>query len=332
MPSWKVFKGSKDGRIVESKTEKQDVQGDQVLIKVTASGLCGTDLHYKNADMVLGHEGVGVVEAIGPEVKKLKRGDRVGWGYEHDSCGLCEYCISGREIYCQDRKWYGNADLDQGSFAQKAIWREAFLFKIPDDLTDEEAAPLMCAGATVWNALRMDADAPTATVGIIGIGGLGHLAIQFASKMGMNVVALSGSENKRGEAMKLGAHRFYSTNGKKELDIGEQKLDTLLITTSFQPDLDLYLPLLKPEATIFPLTVAEGNFQIPYLPMVLNGYRVQGTVVASRGAHSNMIQFAARHQVKPVIMKFPMTKDGIEDAIRMLEEGKIRYRAVLVPQ
>jgi len=332
MHSWTVFKGSKDGRIVESKTEKQDPQGNQVLIKVTASGICGTDLHFKTVDMVLGHEGVGIVEAIGPDVKKLKRGDRVGWGFEHDSCGLCKYCISGREPYCPERKWFGNANLDQGSFALKAIWREAFLFKIPDDLTDEEAAPLMCAGATVWDALRMIANAPTNTIGIVGIGGLGHLAIQFASKMGMDVVALSSSERKKEEAMKLGAHRFYSTNGKKQLDIGEQKLDTLLITTSFQPNLELYLPILKAEATIFPITISQGNFQIPYLPMILNGIRVQGTVIASKPSMNRMIRFASTHQVKPIIMKYPMTKDGIEEAMGMLEKGQVRYRAVLVPQ
>ncbi len=225
---------------------------------------------------------------------------------------------------------YGDADLDQGSFALKAIWREAFLFKIPDDLTDEEAAPLMCAGATVWNALRTYAIAPTATVGVVGVGGLGHLAIQFASKMGMDVVALSGSQTKREEAMKLGAHHFYSTNGKKQLDVGEQKLDMLMVTTLHQPDWDLYLPILKAEATIFPLTVAQGNFQMPYMPLILNGIRVQGTVVAPKAVLNSMLQFAARNQVKPVTMKFPMTKDGIEEAIRMLEEGQIRYRAVLV--
>lgn len=112
------------------------------------------DLHYKHADMALGHEGVGVVEAVGPQAKFLKIGDRVGWGYEHDSCGHCEQCLKGAETFCPDRAMYGFADLDQGSCASGAVWREAFLFPIPEGISDEAAAPLMCGGATVWNALH----------------------------------------------------------------------------------------------------------------------------------------------------------------------------------
>lgn len=143
MPSFTVFKGSKDGNPKKATTTRPDeLKGDSVLLKITASGLCYTDIHYKTADMALGHEGVGIVEATGPDVKKLKKGDRVGWGYEHDSCGLCKQCLTGQEIYCPERQMYASADLDQGSFGSHAIWREAFLFKIPDELTDEAAAPL----------------------------------------------------------------------------------------------------------------------------------------------------------------------------------------------
>ena len=111
-------------------------------------------MHYRTSDMVLGHEGVGIVESLGPDTKYLKKGDRVGWGYEHDSCGHCEQCLKGSETYCAERAMYGYADLDQGSFAKGAVWREAFLFKIPDGLPDEAAAPLQCGGATVFNALH----------------------------------------------------------------------------------------------------------------------------------------------------------------------------------
>lgn len=96
-------------------------------------------------DMALGHEGVGVIQETGPDVKFMKKGDRVGWGYNHNSCGHCQQCLGGRDIYCPERAMYGEADLDQGSFAHGAVWREAFLFKIPDGLTDEEAAPLQCS-------------------------------------------------------------------------------------------------------------------------------------------------------------------------------------------
>ncbi|KAI7024869.1 GroES-like protein, partial [Hortaea werneckii] len=149
MVSFTVYKGSENGAVVAATTEKPELQNDQVLVKVTASGLCGTDLHYKNANMGLGHEGVGVIESVGPQVKYMKKGDRVGWGYEHNSCEHCQQCLRGNETYCPERKMYGLADLDQGSMASHAVWREAFLFQIPDGLSDEDAAPLQCGGATV---------------------------------------------------------------------------------------------------------------------------------------------------------------------------------------
>jgi D-arabinose 1-dehydrogenase-like Zn-dependent alcohol dehydrogenase len=142
--SYTVYKGSDSGAIKKSTNTKDALKGDQVYLRVTASGLCGTDMHYRKADMALGHEGVGIVEEIGPDVKTLKKGDRVGWGYEHDCCQQCEQCLKGTETYCAERALYGYADQDQGSFASHGVWREAFLFKTPDNLPDEAAAPLQC--------------------------------------------------------------------------------------------------------------------------------------------------------------------------------------------
>lgn len=234
MPSFTVFKGSKDGKIVKGETNKGELQNDQVLVKVTASGLCGTDEHYKCADMALGHEGAGVVEAVGPAVKNMKKGDRVGWGYQHDSCGACDFCLTGRETYCPSREMYGYHDLDQGSFASHAVWREAFLFRLPDNMTDADAAPLMCGGATVFNALYTYGVKPTDRVGVIGVGGLGHLAIQFAAKMGCDVVVFSGTESKKEEAERLGAKEFVAMKGKDSISV-DRKVDALLVTTSANP-------------------------------------------------------------------------------------------------
>ena len=129
---------------------------------------------------------------------------------------------------------YGMADLDQGSFASAAVWKENFLFRIPAEMSDEDAAPMMCGGATVFNALRMYDTQPTDRVGVIGMGGLGHLAIQFAAKMGCEVVVFSGTDSKKQEGLQLGAKEFYATKGAKELKIGKP-LDRLLVTTSVKP-------------------------------------------------------------------------------------------------
>ncbi|KAF2788254.1 GroES-like protein [Melanomma pulvis-pyrius CBS 109.77] len=331
MPTFTVFKGSKEGKIIKTETTRPSLQNDQVLVKITASGLCGTDEHYRHADMGLGHEGAGIVEELGPGVKGLKKGDRVGWGYQHDSCGQCEWCLTGRETFCEQRAMYGYADLDQGSFGSHAVWREAFLFAIPDGITDQEAAPLMCGGATVFNALKMYNIQPTDRVGVMGVGGLGHLAIQFASKMGCDVVVFSGTEGKRDEAMRLGATEFVAMKGRTELSIG-RKLDALLVTTSVQPDWNLILPTMGPDSKIFPLTVSMDNFSIPYMPLIMSGIRIQGSLVAARSIQRHMLLFAAQHQIKPIMMEFPMSEVGITQAMDTLSDGSMRYRGVLVPQ
>ena len=298
--------------------------------------------------MALGHEGVGVVQETGPDVKWAKKGDRVGWGYEHDSCGICQNCFRGEENYCHQRAMYGDADLDQGSFAHGAVWREAFLFKIPDALSDVDAAPLQCGGATVFDALRAYDAQPTETVGVMGVGGLGHLAIQFAAKMGCKVVVLSGSDAKKDEAMQLGATEFIAMKGAKEIK-PSRPLDRLLVTTSAQPDWDMLLPIMAPGATIHPISVSGGNLSIPYsecpsiylfgakandceVPLILKGIRVQGSVVAPRHIHNDMLNFAALHGIKPILETFPMTEKGIEEAMEKLNSGSMRYRGVVLPQ
>ncbi|KAF7591669.1 hypothetical protein BBP40_001247 [Aspergillus hancockii] len=326
-----VYKGSKDGTIQQSKTHRDALQKDQVLVRITHSGVCFTDVHYRHADMALGHEGAGVVEETGPEAHSLKKGDRVGWGYEHDCCGHCTQCLTGCETFCPERKMYASANLDQGSFASHAVWREAFLFKVPDGIKNEDSAPLMCGGSTVFNALHVAQVKPTSRVGIIGVGGLGHLAIQFAAKMGCQVVVFSGSDSKKEEATKLGAAEFHATKGVKELKIGK-KLDNLLVTTSSQPDWKLYIDVLNPGATISPLTVDLEDFKFPYMALLSNGLRVQGSIVSARQVHRDMLAFAAFHGIKPINMTYPMTKEGIEDCMKTLEDGKMRYRGLLIAQ
>lgn len=326
-----VFKGSESGAIKKATTSKPALTGDQCYIRVTASGLCGTDEHYRKSGMVLGHEGVGIVEETGPTTLHLKKGDRVGWGYEHDSCSHCQQCLKGTETFCADRKMYGYADQDQGSFAHGAVWREAFLFKIPDNLPDEAAAPLQCGGATVFQALHFYNTQPTERVGIVGVGGLGHLAIQFAAKMGCDVVVFSGTDSKKDEALKLGASEFVATKGAKELKVSKP-IDRLLVTTSFQPDWNLFVPIMAPGATIFPLSVASGNFEIPYMPLIAQGLTIQGSIVAPRYVHQRMLEFAAHHQILPMTVHYPMTEQGIEKAMDDLSAGNVRYRAVLFPE
>ncbi|KAG9315216.1 chaperonin 10-like protein [Chiua virens] len=323
-----VYKGHPGGKVIKSQLHKDELAADEVLLKVTHAGLCGTDEHYKSSDMVLGHEGVGIVQQVGSEVETFKIGDRAGWGYLHNCCMHCDQCLSGNEIFCDKRAMYGERDLDQGAFASHAVWKAAFLFHIPDSITSSDAAPLMCAGSTVFNPLFTSVN-PTDRVGIVGIGGLGHLAIQFASKMGCEVVVFSSTDSKKEEALKLGATEFYATKGVNKLEIG-RRVNHLIITTSALPDWNLLLPVVEPRGIIFPLTVSEQDLVLPAMAILTSGIRIQGSLPCSRGLHIKMLRFAALHGIRPITEEFPMNLEGVKQAMTRLEQGKVRYRAVLV--
>ncbi|KAJ7693364.1 chaperonin 10-like protein [Mycena rosella] len=324
-----VFKGSASRGIVQTITRHEAPIGNQVLVRITHSGICGTDEHFKHSDMVLGHEGVGTVMQLGKAVTGLKVGDVVGWGYTHKTCGTCEQCLLGQDQYCPKREQYGIHNLHQGSFGSHAVWDASFLFKIPEELAPEDAAPLMCGGATVYSVIDSNVR-PSDRVGVVGIGGLGHLAIQFLAKMGASVAVFSSTDSKREEALRLGATEFYATQGVKKFDMG--KLDHLLVTTSFLPDWKPFLRVMKPTGTIYPLTVSSGNLTIPLMPIVGLGLMIQGSSIASRAVQCKMLDFAARHKIKPIIERFPLTKSGVEEGMGRLRDGKMRYRGVLVAQ
>ncbi|KAJ7063652.1 chaperonin 10-like protein [Mycena amicta] len=324
-----VFKGSANDGIVESKTTFQAPSGIQVLVRITHSGICGTDEHYKHVDMVLGHEGVGVVEQIGDGVVELAVGDIVGWGYIHKTCGRCEQCLKGRDNYCRGGvEMYGMSNFHQGSFGTYAVWNEDYLFKVPHGLAPELACCLNCGGATVFEVIETFNIRPTDRVGVIGLGGLGHMAVQFLSKTGADVVVFSSTDSKRQEALGLGASEFHATKGVRKFE-GVQPLDHLIITTSFLADWKPFLGVMKPRSTIYPLTVEFSDLVVPMMPIVLSGINIQGTVVASRAVHKRMLDFAARNRIAPLIEKFPLTKSGVEEGMQKLRDGKIRYRAVL---
>ncbi|KAJ7260540.1 chaperonin 10-like protein [Mycena rebaudengoi] len=324
-----VFKGSATGTIVEGTTRRAAPTGTQVLVNITHSGICGTDEHFKHKDMVLGHEGVGTVQQLGADVKGFKIGDVVGWGFIHKTCGNCEQCLAGHDDYCETKQTFGYANLDQGSFGSHAIWDAAYLFHVPEGMAPEAAAPLMCGGATVFSVIETYNIRPTDRVGVVGVGGLGHLAIQFLAKMGADVVVFSSTDSKHAEALNLGARAFYATAGVEKLNIGKQ-LDHLLVTTSFLPDWNLYLGVMKPRGTIYPLTVSFNDLVFPNMPLITRGVTIQGSAVASRRIHRKMLEFAAVHKVQPIIEHFPLTRNGVEEGMARLRDGKMRYRGVLV--
>jgi D-arabinose 1-dehydrogenase-like Zn-dependent alcohol dehydrogenase len=208
-----------------------------VLLRITHTGVCHTDALFFQfgAPLALGHEGVGIVEAIGSDVRQFKVGDRAGGGFHKSSCGTCKYCLSGRDILCYEREIFGEADFNNGTFGEYYVGRETYLHRIPEGMDSAVAAPLQCAGATVYGALKATVKTGS-RVGVVGIGGLGHLAIQYAAKMGADVVVLSTSADKEAEARQLGAREFLVLS---EVEKIRAPVDVLVVAGARYPEWDV---------------------------------------------------------------------------------------------
>ncbi|KAL1875405.1 hypothetical protein Daus18300_003144 [Diaporthe australafricana] len=329
------------------KTAERVLGTREVLLKTTHSGLCYTDVHAKEKGCGLGHEGVGLVQELGPAVRSLKVGDRVGWGWLHSSCGHCPTCLSGYRQYCAEARGFAFSDLDQGAFGDYRIIDAEFVYKIPDDITSVDAGPFMCAGASVYEALDAASTKPSDRVGVVGVGGLGHMALLFARAMGCGVTALFASNRqpsaqKIRDAFALGADEVrcisedYETSfgpdgGKAAGDVSEgtKPIDVLLVTSNGLPDWNKVLPLLNRMARIVLMSIQTEPLSIPYMPFILPGHRIISSTEASRRNHDEMLAFAARNQIKPWVEVFPMSENGLKEAFERLENGEMRYRGVL---
>jgi D-arabinose 1-dehydrogenase-like Zn-dependent alcohol dehydrogenase len=324
------------------RTAKFPLPPRSILVRTTHSGICFTDVHAKPSGCGLGHEGIGIVSEVGIGVApgQFKPGDRVGWGWLNSSCGHCGTCVSGYRQYCAEAQGFAFSDTEQGAFGDGRIVDAEFAYHIPDGVASEYAAPLMCAGASVYEALDAAGTRSHQRVGVVGLGGLGHMAVLFAKAMGCGVTVFSSSVetgSKREDALKLGADEVVDL---KQLQAGNnsemaedfQKVDVLLITANAVPDLVKLLPFLARRATIVLMTIQQDTISIPYMEFVLPGHRLIASTEASRENHLRMLEFADRHQVKPWIETFAMTDDGLKEAFNKLENGEMRYRGVLVRQ
>lgn len=309
----------------DSKTLKEY----ECIVTVHTCGICHSDIHMMDNDwkmskypIVPGHEVVGVVAEVGSLVSHLKVGDRVGVGWQSGACLECPDCLRGNENLCKRAE--STIVGRHGGFGSHLQLDSRFCFKIPDSIQSEFASPLLCAGITVFSALRYAGMTSGQNIGIIGIGGLGHLAVQFAAKLGNRVTVFTTSPDKE---------KFAIENGATEVVIGQprktkSKLNIILNTTHNDLDWPKFLSLLDSDGTLSFVGVPPSTLSNVHVGMLLDKrLRIMGSPIGGRAMINEMLRISADQNIRPVIERF--TASNANAAIAKVRENKIRYRAVL---
>jgi len=316
--------------------EKPALEDGEVLVKIEACGVCHTDLHAAHGDwpikpklpLIPGHEGVGIVVEVAKGVKSIKVGDRVGIPWLYSACGECEYCLTGQETLCP-HQLNGGYSVD-GGYAEYCKAPANYVAKIPENLDPVEVAPILCAGVTTYKALKVSEAKPGDWVAIYGIGGLGHIALQYAKAMGLNVVAVDISDEKSELARQLGAD--ITINGLKEDPVqsiheqvgGVQAAISVAVT---KKAFEQAYQSVKRGGCLVVVGLPHDNLPIPIFNTVLNGVTIKGSIVGTRKDMQEALDFAARGKVRPIVETASL--EEINDVFHKMENGQIKGRIVL---
>ncbi len=305
---------------------------EEVEIQVEYCGLCHSDLSMLNNDwgiteypFVPGHEVVGTIAAVGEGVTTLEVGQRVGLGWFSDSCMHCTACMSGDHNLCPtaEQTIVGR----YGGFADRVRAHQEWVTPLPAGMNAETAGPLFCGGITVFNPIVQFDIRPTDHVGVIGIGGLGHMALRFLKAWGCDVTAFSSTADKEAEAKELGANHFVNSRDPESVKKIEGTLDLILSTVNADLDWATYMAALKPKGRLHFVGVVPNPLSLPVFPMILGQKSVSGSPLGSPATVSKMLEFSARHGIEPVTEFFAF--DQVNEALERLHSGKARYRIVL---
>ena len=331
----------KEGKLKPFTFNRRHLRENDVAVRILYAGVCHTDIHtIKNQanrpldyPLVLGHEIMGQVIDVGSKVSNLKKGDQVLIGVQVDSCRVCEHCKAEREIYCVafPTTTYGTKDRvdgtpNQGGFSTQYVADEHFVFKMPQGMDASRSAPLMCAGATVFAPLSQWKAGPGKTVGVVGIGGLGHLAVKYARAMGAHVVAFTTSESKIEEIKKLGAHEVVYSKDLQHIQAKRETIDLMIDTVSSVYTMDPYIWTVKFDG-VYSSLGAPGRLDFDPISLML-GRRI---LTSSAGGGSTllreMLEFSAKNNIYPKV-EF-IKPDYLNTALQRLEKGDVRYRFVM---
>ena len=313
-----------------------DVPPGQVLVKVAACGVCHTDLHAADGDwpvkpplpFIPGHEGVGHVAAVGAGVQGIREGDRVGVPWLHTACGHCEHCLTGWETLCDHQQMTGYTV--NGGFAEYVLADPAYVGHLPADLSFESLAPILCAGVTVYKGLKVLDARPGQWVAVVGVGGLGHLAVQYARAMGYHVVAVDIDSARLNMAQRLGAQVCINAAEEDPVQLLQRQMGGVhgaLVTAVSRESFAQSLGMLHKRGTMSMVGLPPGDFALPIFDVVLNAKTVRGSIVGSRQDLNEALQFAAEGTVRASTTAHRL--DEINRIFDSLRNGRIDGRAVL---
>jgi uncharacterized zinc-type alcohol dehydrogenase-like protein len=312
--------------------EIKQIKANECLIKVLACGICHSDIHMLDNDwgwsqypLVPGHEVIGEVVDTGSQVSHLQVGDRVGVGWQRSACLHCQDCLKGHENLCD----HSEALIVNGfgGFGDYLLVDARFAFCIPTGIETQVAGPLMCGGITVYSALRHAGMRSGQEVGIVGVGGLGHLAIQFASRLGNRVTAFTTSDDKAQFACQIGAHDAIVVPPGGAPSVPVRKLDILLNTAPQSLNWAVYLDYLNADGVLSIVGVPSEPLSIPILPLLIKRRRIMASIIGGRSEMTEMLSIAERFEIQPIVETFTMQE--AEEAIQKVRHNKVRYRAVL---
>ncbi len=336
-------KPSVTGGFEATTIERRALRDDDILIDIAWAGICHTDLHHArnewgtaNYPIVPGHEIAGTVAAVGPGVTRYTVGDRVGVGCMIDSCGQCRWCTDGEEQFCE--QWplmtYNKPDPDggmtKGGYSQQVVVTERFACRIPESIPLDQAAPLLCAGITTFAPLQRHGAGPGTRVAVIGIGGLGHLAVQIAKAMGAEVTSISRTSAKAGDARELGAAAHVATSDPGALDELAETFDLVLSTLAVDLPVDAYVRLLKPYGTFVSIGIPPSRLELDLGAVIRRSRVVAGSLFGGIAQTQEMLDFCGEHGIGAVVEHVDASDpSAVDAAYDRVEAGEARYRMVI---
>lgn len=329
------------GPLVPYEFERRAVGTKDVAFKISHAGICHSDIHQVKEEwgpalfpMVPGHEIVGFVSEIGSEVKKFKVGDRIGVGVFIDSCRECEPCKTGLQQYCDKGMTgtYNGYERDGktvafGGYSNGFVINEDYAFQIPSNLEMAEVAPLLCAGITLYSPIRYFDTGPDKQVGVMGLGGLGHMGVKFAAALGAEVTVLSHSESKREDALRMGAKEFIVIKNPEDLKPHRRRFDLLLNTVSAQLDLNAYVQTLKINGTMAIIGLPDSPYSVNAGALLDGRKSLTGSMIGGIPEIQEMLDFAGKHNITSDIEL--INADYVNQAYLRTVASDVKYRFVI---